>query len=141
VCRGSCINLNREKTVAYSNQRINFVNAFNYTPMVDHHIPGRKRVDSSMLRESPRLWPCSAWGRCGKTEEGSGKKGGDFLDHLSRKILGASRTLWSIKGARNPEASSSKPAGPFAGSVQDKKQLYRVAAYAVRNDIRSAGNY
>jgi len=37
--------------------------------------------------------------------------------------------------------SGSKLDGPLAGSVEDKQQLDRVAAYAVRDDIWRAGNH
>src|ERR1022692_4598107 len=86
MCRGSCINLNREKNVAYSSQRINFVNAFNYTPRAAHPTIERKSVDSSMLREKPRPLPCLAGRLCGKTEEGSGKIDRRFLVRKSRKM-------------------------------------------------------
>ena len=68
------INLNREKTVAYSNRRQEFVNVFDHRGMVDATTDGRKRVDSSSGSEKHCLWLSLEDLGCGKTEEDSGKK-------------------------------------------------------------------
>ncbi|MGA9642427.1 MAG: hypothetical protein WBQ72_13610 [Terriglobales bacterium] len=85
------IKFNREKTDAYFIRRSGFVNAFRHGAQVGLEAAGRKRVDSSSVRENGRLAGGLADYECGKTEEGSGKKGGEFFKETSRKMAGTSR--------------------------------------------------
>ena len=90
---GLMINLNREKTVAYFSRRKEFVNAFDNRYRVASVAAGRKSVDSSSVRQNPRPWLVFAGQGCGKTEEGSGKKGSGFAAEKSRNGPPSSRRM------------------------------------------------
>jgi hypothetical protein len=64
------------KNFAYSNCRGKFVNDFNHTPRVAPSGVTAKRVDSSSVSEKPCPELVFEGPQCGKTEEGSGKRGG-----------------------------------------------------------------
>jgi hypothetical protein len=66
------------KNFGYSSCRGKFVNDFNHTRRVAPTGVAPKRVDSSSVSEKPCPWLVVEGPRCGKTEEGSGKKDSAF---------------------------------------------------------------
>jgi hypothetical protein len=93
-------------------------------------------VDTFSVRQKPHLAEVLAGWECGKTEEGSGKKGSEFLNGKSRmaRRLSISFVLY-FGGISCLRRMGSKLAGPFSGGVHTD-QLHNIAAHTIRNYVR-----
>jgi hypothetical protein len=74
------------KNLADSNRRGEFVNDFDHTRRLAAGAMVRKIVDSSSVSQKACPERVFEGPECGKAEEGSGKKGSDFLSRESKKL-------------------------------------------------------